>query len=369
MNLLSAAVAEIDLAALRCNLQWIRSRIAPNTKILAVVKANAYGHGAIPISQSLEEMGVDHFGVALVEEGVTLRQAGVRLPILVMGGIFEDQVPEILQYRLTPVIYRISLARVLSEHAQNRGISWPVHIKVDTGMGRLGLRPEEVEGFVMGLRLLKGLEIEGILTHFADADISDKRFAQEQMAIFLRICDALDKNGSHARIRHVANSAAVVDLPETHLDMVRTGLMLYGYHPNRTDLPLQKILSWKTRVVHLKKVPTGTTISYGRTFVTRRESLIATLPVGYADGFDRTLTNRGVVLIRGMRVPVVGRVCMDMTMLDVTEVPGVAVGDTVTLLGRDGSEEITAHDLANQAGTICYEILSRIGPRVQRTYQ
>jgi alanine racemase len=267
------------------------------------------------------------------------------------------------------VIYRISLARVLSEHAQNRGISWPVHIKVDTGMGRLGLRPEEVEGFFMGLRLLKGLEIEGILTHFADADISDKRFAQEQMAIFLRICDALDKNGGHVPIRHVANSAAVVDLPETHLDMVRSGLMLYGYHPSRTDLPLQKILSWKTRVVHLKKVPTGTTISYGRTFVTRRESLIATLPVGYADGFDRTLTNRGVVLIRGMRAPVVGRVCMDMTMLDVTEVPGVAVGDTVTLLGRDGSEEITAHDLANQAGTICYEILSRIGPRVQRTYQ
>ncbi|MBI4715565.1 MAG: alanine racemase [Nitrospirae bacterium] len=368
MSPLRAATAEVDLNALRHNLEWIRGQIPAGCRILAVVKANAYGHGAIPVSLELAGAGVEMLGVALVEEGMALREAGIGVPILVMGGIFEEQVPEILRYGLIPVLYRLPLAESLHRAVlASGGAPVPVHLKIDTGMGRLGLRPEEVEGFVEAVFRLEGVRLEGIMTHFSEADLADKSFADEQIALFRRVCDTLESRGLRL-LRHLANSAAVTDLPESHFDMVRPGLMLYGYHPSRTDLPLLPILTLKTRIAHLKQVPEGTPISYGRTFVTKRESRIATLPVGYADGFARNLSNRGEVLVRGRRAPVVGRVCMDMTMVDVTQAPDAVPGDEVVLIGRQGKEEISAHDVAARAETVCYEILSRIGPRVERIH-
>jgi alanine racemase len=364
----SVAVAEIDLNSLLINFNQIRTWVKPECQVLAVVKANAYGHGAEAISRELATAGVDMLGVALVEEGVALREAGLETPILVMGGIFEDQVPEILRWRLTPVVYRLALAKALSDAALAASLPIPVHLKIDTGMGRLGLRPEEVETFARKMHLLRGVLPVGMMTHFAEADLSDKSFAGEQIKIFLQTGESLEKAGVRLSLRHIANSAAITDLPETHLDMVRPGLMLYGYHPSKSDIPLRPVLTWRTRIVFLKRVPAGTPISYGRTFVTCKESLIATLPIGYADGYSRSLSNQGEVLIRGTRAPVVGRVCMDMTMVDVTRIPGVETGDSVVLIGRDGEEEITAHEVAARAGTVCYEILSRIGQRVERVY-
>lgn len=360
-------VAKVDLNALTHNYQEMARRIG-DRKVLAVVKAQAYGHGAIPVSRRLVELGVQMLGVALVEEGRDLRDAGITAPILVMAPAFPEQAELIVGAKLTPVVYTLAVARALSDAVSGTGRTLGVHVKIDTGMGRIGLSPEETVDFIVAAGKLPGLVIEGLMTHFADADLRDKAFASAQMDRFESLIRSLEAKGIAIPLRHAANSAAVLEYDRALLTMVRPGLMLYGYNPleSRVSADLRPVLSLVTRVAFVKKVPAGVPISYGRTFVTKRESMIATIPLGYADGYSRGLSNKGEAIVRGVRVPVAGRVCMDMTMLDVTDVPCVAEGDEVVLIGAQGNERITADDIAARTGTIAYEVLCGISGRVPR---
>lgn len=361
--------AVIDLSALEQNVQVAKQR-AGGRKILAVVKAGAYGHGAIEVSRRLLALGVDMLGVALIEEGRELREAGIDAPLLVMGAMFPEQAETTASLNLTPVVYNGAVSQALARAAKKLGTRVSVHVKIDTGMGRIGVVPEEAPRVIAAMKA-DGLEVQGLMTHFADADLVDKRFASSQMDRFETLIRALEAKGIVVPVRHAANSAAVLDFSRALFTMVRPGLMLYGYSPleeGTADAVLRPVLSLVTRIAFLKKVPAGVPISYGRTFVTKRESLIATLPIGYADGYSRRLSNKGEVLVRGARVPVVGRVCMDMCMVDVTDVAGVNEGDDVVLIGAQGSERITADEIAKITGTIAYEVLCGISSRVPRIY-
>jgi alanine racemase len=362
--------AEIDLQALSGNLKQVSACVG-NRAIMGVVKANAYGHGAVRVARHLEATGVRMLGVAYLVEGMELREAGINLPILLLAGCQVEEIPDLLKYRLTPVIFDAAILEVLGRRAVEENVLLPVHIKIDTGMGRIGVRGEGIVPFIEKAVQTPGIRVEGVLSHFAEADIEDRSFAVEQIRIMKEAHDALLGRGIKIPFSHMANSAAVMELPEAHFNLVRPGLMLYGYSPfeKRGPLPLRPILRLLTRIIALKRVPEGTSISYGRTYTTRRESLIATLPIGYADGYPRSLSNRGEVIVRGKRVPVVGRVCMDMTMVDVTDVPGAALGDRVTVIGEEGSVRVWADELARWAGTIPYEILCGIGRRVPRYYR
>jgi alanine racemase len=362
--------ALIDLAALTHNFHEARRRTG-NRKILAVVKAQAYGHGAVPVSRALVAAGADMLGVALVEEGRELREAGVSVPLLIMGAVFPEQAEEILRLDLITTLTSLQMAQSLSMAARKQGRTAVVHLKVDTGMGRIGLVPEAVPELINGILELGSVRIEGLMTHFSDADLQDKLFAAVQMDRFEKLAHDLEQRGVPIPHRHAANSAAVLDLPRSFFTMVRPGLMLYGYNPLEHALAgvdLRPVLSLVTRIAFIKRIPAGTPISYGRTFTTRRESLIATVPIGYADGYSRGLSNKGQALVRGRRAGIAGRVCMDMTMFDVTDIPGVREGDEVVLIGREGDESITAGDIAAMTGTIPYEVLCGISGRVPRVY-
>lgn len=361
----------IDLDALAHNFREVLRRVN-GRKILAVVKAEAYGHGAAIVSRRVLALGADMLGVALVEEGCRLREENITAPILVMGALFPEEAETVVAAGLTPVVFTHPVARALSHAGKKRGTTVSVHVKIDTGMGRIGIVPEDAPDFIAELRTLDNIKVEGLMTHFADVDLRDKQYASYQVGRFETLCMALAARGIDIPVRHAANSAAVIDYCQNSMTMVRPGLMLYGYNPLEEHAPgldLRPVLSLVTRIVFLKRVPAGTPISYGRTFVTRRESLIATLPIGYADGYSRSLSNSGEALVRGMRAPLVGRVCMDMCMLDVTDVPGVSEGDDVMLIGSQGSEHITADDIAAKIGTIAYEVLCGISDRVPRIYK
>jgi alanine racemase len=360
-------LATIDLNALSHNYAEVTRR-AGNRKVLAVVKAQAYGHGAVPVARRLVGLGCPMLGVATVEEGRDLRDAGITVPLLVMAPVFPEQAEVIVGAKLTPVVYTLAVSRALSGAVAGSGGKVTVHVKVDTGMGRVGVTPEEGVSFIETISRLPGIVVEGLMTHFADADLRDKQFAAAQMDRFESLLRTLESAGIDIPLRHAANSAAVLEYGRALLTMVRPGLMLYGYNPLESGVAadLRPVLSLFTRIAFLKKVPAGVPISYGRTFVTKRESLIATIPIGYADGYSRGLSNTGEALVRGKRVPVAGRVCMDMTMLDVTDVPDVAAGDEVVLIGSSGSERITADDIAARTGTIAYEVLCGISGRVPR---
>jgi alanine racemase len=360
-------VATIDLSALAHNFSEVTGRIG-GRKVLAVVKAQAYGHGAVPVGRRLVELGASMLGVALVEEGRELREAGITAPILVMGPVFPEQAEALVRLSLTPVVFTTTVADALSQAATELRRTVSVHVKIDTGMGRVGITPEEAAGFIAGIAKLKGIKVDGLMTHFSDADLRDRQFASAQMDRFESLVRSLEERGISVVLRHAANSAAVLAFDRALLTMVRPGLMLYGYDPleQSSGADLRPVLSLVSRIAFLKKVPAGTPISYGRTFVTKRESRIATVPVGYADGYSRALSNRGEAIVRGRRVPVVGRVCMDMTMLDVTDVPQAQAGDEVVLIGRQGNERITADDIAARTGTIAYEVLCGIAGRVPR---
>jgi len=370
----SASVAEIDLSALRRNLQQVKKRIG-RREILAVIKANAYGHGAVPIAQFLVKnkpsFDISLLGVAYLEEAIALRRAGIAHPILLMTGCPVEQIPEIVRYQLTPLLFDTASLTTLSRYAARRGKRVNVHVKLDTGMGRIGLPVSEALPFIQTATEQEGIRVEGILTHFADADLKDLSFARKQFEALKHIWIALQKANTKIRYCHLANSAAIMHFAPAHFNLVRPGLMLYGYSPleEESEIPLKPILQLRARVIAVKKVPAGTSISYGRTFFTRRESLIATVSIGYADGYPRLLSNRGVMIAKGQRAPVVGRVCMDMTMLDVTEAPALNVGDWVTVIGEEGGEAVWADELARQAETIPYEILCGIGERVPRIYK
>jgi alanine racemase len=362
--------ARINLKSLSHNFNEVMHR-ADGRKILAVVKAQAYGHGALGVSRHLLKLGADMLGVALIEEGSELRAAGIEAPILVMGAVFPEQAEAIAGLSLTPVVYDMKVARAVADAAEKRKTKVAVHVKIDTGMGRIGITPAAAVDFIVDLVNLRGITVQGMMTHFADADLRDKRFAAKQMDLFESLLKKLDSRGIDIPLRHAANSAAVLDYRRSLFTLVRPGLMLYGYNPlegQAADADLWPVLSLVTRIAFLKKIPAGFPISYGRTFVTKHDSMIATIPIGYADGYSRSLSNKGEAIVRGVRVPVVGRVCMDMTMLDVTEVPAVSEGDEVVLIGSQGNERITADDIAVRTNTISYEVLCGISSRVPRVY-
>jgi len=364
--------AEVDLGALAYNYHQLRRLAAPSVKFLAVVKADAYGHGAIPVSKKLEELRVDFLGVARVHEGIELRSGGIRKPILVLSGIYQEEVEEVLQYNLSPLVYRWETAQALSAAAGKRGKKVSVHIKVDTGMGRIGVLAEEAAAFADRVRKLENLEIAGVASHLATADEGDSTFAMEQLERFSLVIEEMKRLDIDPPFRHIANSAALVNLPAAHFTVVRPGIMLYGSYPSpslKDKVSLRPVMSWTSRIADLKKLPAGYPISYGRTFVTQHPSLIAAVPVGYADGYHRLFSNRAEVLIKGMRAPVVGRVCMDWTMVDVTAIAGVEVGEEVVLMGSQAGQEITAEEMGGWIGTISYEILCSVGKRVTRIYK
>jgi len=365
-------IAEIDLAALRHNYQYVTALAGPARRILAVVKANAYGHGAVRISRELEKCGVDFLGVATCEEAAELRTAGIKSSLLLMGGIFPGQEDEVLKYDLMPVIFDMEIARGLNARAAQNGISMKVHVKLDTGMGRVGILPDDVEAFFSSLKECQNLQVDGLLTHLSTADACNESattFTREQIELFAALIKKVREMGFSPTYLHCANSAALIRGLATAFNLIRPGIMLYGIGPSPSLAEnLKPVLSLKSKIMSLKKVPAGYSISYRRTFIAQRDSLIATIPIGYADGYTRHFSNKATVLVRGRRAPVVGVVCMDMTMVDVTDIPSVQLHDEVVLLGAQGSEIITAHELAETAHSIPYEILCGISSRVPRHY-
>lgn len=338
---------------------------------MAVVKANAYGHGAIDITRTLLRHGIARFAVVSIDEGIALRQAGINAPIVVLGPLFPEQIADLLAHQLTPVVSDLGIMPILSEAVRNLNTAYPIHIKVETGMGRLGLRMRDVESLIQTLPLHGPIQLEGLMTHLADTDGTEDTATEEQLATFRRIVHQIEQRGRRIPLIHATNSAGLIRFPHSHFSLVRPGIMLYGYHTLPKSVPapaLQPVLSLRTTIAQIRTVEPGGTVSYNRTFVAKRQSRIAVLPIGYADGYSRRLSNRGMVLVHGHRVPVVGLVCMDMMMVDVTAVPDTQVGDDVILIGRQGQDAIWADELAEWTDTIPYEVLCGIGARVPRVY-
>jgi len=363
------SVAEINLHAIRRNVRAIREKVGPGVGLMPAVKANAYGHGAVKVSRAALEAGVDMLGVACIEEAVELRDAGIKE--LILGAAPVDAASEIVERNVTAAICDEAFARALSACASSCGKTAKAHIKVDTGMGRVGVPIESALDLILGVAALPGIVIEGVFTHFPSADEEDSGFTKRQLEQFGRLIGELESRGLRPRIVHAANSAAILDYPESSLDLVRPGIMFYGLYPSSAvnrSVAVTPALTLKTRVVFLKEIQTGATVSYGRTFRASRRTKVATIPIGYADGYSRSLSNRGQAIVRGRKVPVIGRVCMDQTMLDVTDVPGVQVGDEVVVYGDQGNETIGVEDVAAMIGTIPYDVLCAVGSRIPRVY-
>lgn len=363
---------EIDLAALAANFQAIRDAVSPDVQVMAIVKADAYGHGLVPVADALYEAGARSFGVAEVEEGVLLREAGIKGEITVLLGAAAGFFPEIVEYDLQVVITDRDNLKALSGYCEKHRKKVEVHLKIDTGMGRLGVMPEEVSGYLDLLAELPGVPLSGVMSHFPRADEPDHSYTEQQNRRFAEIAGGIRKRFPGAKI-HGANSAAIINFPETHHDLVRPGISLYGYFPDpgmegNTTIQLKPVMGFKTRVIQVKEVPAGYGISYGHTFQTERPTRVAVLPVGYADGYLRRLGGRAEVIINGCRVPVLGRICMNACMADITDLDLVEVGDEVVIMGHQGKAEITADEIARWSDTISYEILCLLGSSNQRVY-
>ena len=369
---------EIDIAALQKNYQSIQQTVGQQIKVMSVVKSDAYGHGLIECAQAIYLAGGRTFGVAEVLEGVSLRRANLAGEIVILLGGPSESYEEIISYKLTPVVYDVDFITGLSYEAERKNTEVRVHLKVDVGMGRLGVLPAQVESYVSLIKRLPFISLSGILSHFPLADEAGAlEKTQEQVSNFRNVLAGLKTKKAGAVIAHIANSAALIYFPGTRLDMIRPGISLYGYYPDASParaktaaplLQLQPVMSFKTRVVQIKELDAGCGISYGHTFVTRRKSRIAVLPVGYADGYLRKLSNRAEVLIGGRRAPVCGRVCMNATMVDITDLPPVHAGDEVVLLGHQGEAKITADEIAKWMETISYEVLCLLGTFNERFY-
>ena len=359
------ATAEIDLAALRHNVEAVR-KIVGRVPLIAIVKADAYGHGAVAVSRALVAAGVSCLAVAFTGEARSLREAGIRGRMLVLFDT--SDVEDYFRYDLTPVIHDLETAAAFSKEALSRGLRLSVHVKVDTGMGRIGFSPGSVVFGVQEIVGMGGLKVEGLMSHFSEADLTDRSYADLQIGMFREIIHGVTERLGHPVTAHIANSAAVISMKDALFDAVRPGLILYGYSPFNDDRDLLPLMKVSTKVLAVRELPAGAAISYGRTFTTKRRSRIAVVPVGYADGYSRLFSNNGEMLVRGRRVRVAGRVCMDLTMIDVTDVEGVTEGDEVVILGRQGGDSITAIELASRINTIPYDILTSFGSRAQRQY-
>ncbi len=362
-------IAEIDLGAASANLRTVKA-LAGHSTVIAVVKADAYGHGAVEVSEALVGAGADYLAVAFTEEAIKLREVGITAPIIVL---FDPDLGDILKYNLIPVLSDRKTALAFSREAERRGTRIPVHIKVDTGMGRLGLT-DGLAREILDIATEKGIVVEGVMSHLSEADLADLSFTKKQLDAFTALKMELLQSGLHIKMFHIANSAAVMNIPEAHFDAVRPGLMLYGYSScyrtakaSPAEL-LQPVMTAKARFISLRRLHTGTPISYARTFVAKRESLIGIIAIGYADGFSTGFSNNAEVLVKGKRAPVVGRVCMDVTMIDLTEIEGVTENDEVVIIGSQDTESISADELAKRIQTIPYEILTSLGSRAKRRY-
>lgn len=366
--------AEISLSALTENYQTLKRLLTGDAQLMAVVKADAYGHGAVRCAQALESIGADWFGVALVEEGVELRRSGISRPVFCLGGFWRTQSELILAHDLTPALFRMDLAEELNARATEAGRIVNFHLKVDTGMGRLGVPISELAEFALALKRFDHLKLDGVMTHFADADGLETGYTELQIRRFEDAVSTLHELGFDPTWRHAANSAGLHAYSQSHANLARAGAAMYGLTrdvlTHRLEAPqLHPVMAWKSRIVMLKTVPAETPLGYGCSFITSRESRIATLPVGYADGFRRALSNKGGVLVRGKFAPIVGRVSMDLTIIDVTDIPNAELGDEAILMGEQGCLAISAEDLAQQADTISYEVVTGISVRVPRIYQ
>jgi len=374
-------VAEVDLSAIAHNLHTIR-KIVKDRPVIAVVKADAYGHGAIEVSKKLLEEGISYLAVAFTGEAKELRNAGINVPIIVLFD--RDEIKDFFDLQLIPVISNTETALSLSNEAKKRAAIIKVHIKIDTGMGRLGLNGHDVFKEIITISKMPYIEIEGLLSHFSEADLSDRSFANQQLERFNAVRESISKKIKRKIFSHIANSAAVLAFEESHLDAVRPGIMLYGYSPIKSmerraksreseknkfqAIDLIPAMTIKNRLLYIRNVPSGTPISYGRTFITKRQSRIGVLAIGYADGYSRLFSNKAEVLVRGKRAPIVGRVCMDLTMIDLTDIEEARENDEVVIIGQQGDEKITADELADKANTISYEILTSLGNRSRRIY-
>jgi alanine racemase len=361
--------AEIDLQALAFNFQTIRALLPKSVRIMAVVKANAYGHGAVAISRKLESLGADYLAVAFLEEGLELRSAGIHLPVLLLNGFWAGQEEQVVRNGFTATVWEGSMVKGLGTAGKQLRMKARIHFKIDTGMSRLGVTDKQAVKMLQSYRDSRWTEVEGIFTHLACSDISESRETRAQLEMFHRIKEMLAIQGTSFSWNHTANSAGILLYPEAWFDGVRPGLLLYGINPQDAhQVPLRPVLSLKTHILQLKRIKKGTSVGYGASYRVQRSSLIAVLPVGYADGYDRLLSNRGTVLLRGQRVPIAGRISMDLTVIDVTGVNSPQVGDEVVLIGKQGKEEITAKELADLTQTIPYEVFTRISQRVPRIY-
>jgi len=360
-KLLGPTWMEINLDAIVNNVKNIKKLIGEKKELMAVVKGNAYGHDILEVSSVVLNNGATRLAVARLEEGIFLRKAGITVPILILGLTLKQQAELLVSYNITPTVCEYEMIEKLSESAFKEGKIVKVHLKVDTGMGRIGICPNHVLNFIKKLKVLKNVEIEGIFTHFSVADEKDKAYTEKQFRKFMEVLTVLKKEGIRIPAKHVGNSATLLDLPHMWLDLVRPGISVYGLYPSREVQKTVKLIpahSFKTRIVFLKELSTGESIGYGRTYTTKKKgTVVASLPVGYADGYNRRLSNQGEVLVRGRRFPVIGRVCMDQTMIDITNLPQVEIGDEVVLWGRQGQEEITVEEIADKIGTINYEIV------------
>ncbi len=361
--------AEIDLDAIAHNVQAIKAFVGSNVEIIASVKANAYGHGLLPVSRTALEAGASRLAAHRIQVAVTLRESGITAPILLMGHTPPSGVDLVLRNRITPTLVDWNTARLISAHAEE---PTPVHVKIDTGMSRYGLEPEKAVDFVRYITSLPNLQIEGLFSHFATADMEDLTHARRQLQRFRDVLAELARLGYHIPLPHICNSAGLVTLPEAHMAAVRPGLLIYGMAPSPSSappFPLRRALSLKTIVTHVRDLAPGSAVSYGRTFIASKPIRVALISLGYGDGYPRLASNRGAVLIHGQRAPIRGRICMDQMIVETTDIPDVHVGDEVVAIGQQGDDEITAEEVAGWAETINYEIVTDLLPQVVRVYK
>lgn len=366
--------AYVDLDAIEDNFEAMKANLKENTRIAAVVKANGYGHGAVPIAQMIEDKDyLWGFAAATIEEAVELRKNGIRKPILILGYVFPEDYPELVRLDIRPTVFRLDMARELSEEAIRQGKEVRVHIKLDTGMSRIGFADtEESVKTVCEIGKLPGIILEGLFTHFAKSDEADKTATEKQLARYRAFCAACEAAGAKFQIHHCSNSAGIIDLPEANLDMVRAGITVYGLYPSdevkKELVPLRPAMEMKSHIVHVKEIAPGTEVSYGGIYTAESTRKIATVPVGYADGYPRSLSGKGCVLVSGKRAPICGRVCMDQMMVDVTEIPEAVPGMEVTIFGKDGEEFLSVDELAELSGRFNYEFVCDLSQRVPRIY-
>lgn len=374
MNIPSRIYAKIDLDAVLHNLDAVHQLVKPGTQVIAVIKTDGYGHGALPIADTIEHLEYLYgFAVATAEEALALRSHGIQKPILILGYVFPEHYPMLVRQEIRPAVFTLEMARQLSETAQKADKDIAVHIKIDTGMSRIGMQVSaESAKMIAQIASLPHIVVEGIFTHFARADETDKSAAQQQFAQFIHMTELTEEAGIRIPYRHCANSAAIIDLPQTNMELVRAGIILYGLWPSdevkKERIDLHPVLELISHIAYVKQLEAGRSVSYGGTYTAKEPRTVATIPVGYGDGYPRSLSNKGYVLIHGQRAPILGRVCMDQFMVDVTDIPDAAAGDKVTLAGRDAEALLTLEELGTLSGRFNYEFACGITGRVPRIF-